>query len=530
MRRRRVEAADLSSTHEGATTMRHLKRNCRRPTTIAAGLEPLEPRQMMAADVRVSGGILGISGTTGDDRIVIEWTPGTAVPGPVQTAIDTLRVTISDNADATVLSRSFTNALQPFAFASLRVDAFAGHDTIINHSPFAGTIYGGDGNDRIVGGSGADWIAAGNGDDTIVTIGGGQRDVLWGQAGSDSFWLDGEATERIGDASAEETTLGHVHRVAGFATNRVEEPLYTTVMVPVTIGGVTVATPVTVRSGVTLRTQTPTRELDGQQLIDPVQREADGPLGLTAVRQDRVVLFSAAGPVFTDIEQGRVGDCYFMSALASIAKTAPDRIRQLVTDLGDGTFAVHFHNADGSDAVVRVDADFHRDPADGRLAYAGRRTDRVNWVSVVEKAWAYHRDQRGTYDSIADGNAPGISVERALGLPDSSYFSNGKADAVRDGNPDPSVFANAGAMFKRLLIEWQSGRAVTLSGPSILSRVGDGIDQVADNERRGQHVYMVKTVDLKYGTITLYDPYGTECTISADTMYFVSRGFRSYQV
>jgi hypothetical protein len=301
-------------------------------------------------------------------------------------------------------------------------------------------------------------------------------------------------------------------------------------MTQIPIGGVTVSIPVTVRSGVTVRTQTPTRELDGQQLIDPVQREADDPLGLTAVRRDRVVLFGAAGPAYTDIEQGRVGDCYFMAALASIARTAPDRIRQLVTDLGDGTFAVHFHNTDGSDAVVRVDADFYRAPADGRLQYAGRRTDRVNWVSVVEKAWAYHRDQRGTYDSIADGNARGISVELALGLPRSTYFSNGEADATRDCRPDPSRFVNADAMVNRLLIELRSGRAVTLGGPSILSRDGDGIAQVADNERRGQHVYMVKEVDPRSRTITLYNPYGSEFTISADTMYFVSRGFRSYQV
>lgn len=510
--------------------MRYLTRNGRRPTTTHTGLEALESRLLMAADVRVAGGTLGIAGTTGDDRIVIEWTPARAVPGPVQTTFDTLRVTISDSADATVLSRTFTNAIQPFAFASLRVDALAGQDSIINHSPLAATIYGGDGNDRIVGGTGADWIAAGNGDDTIVTVGGGQGDILWGQAGSDTFWLDAEATERIGDVSAEETALGHVHRVAAFATTRVEDPLYTTVMVPITIGGVTVSQPVTVRSGVVVRTQTPTRELDGQQLVDPVRREADDPLGLTVVRQDRVALFGAAGPRFTDVEQGRVGDCYFMSALASIAKTAPDRIRQLVTDLGDGTFAVHFHHADGSDAVVRVDADFHRDPADGRLAYAGRRTDRVNWVSVVEKAWAFHRDQRGTYDSIANGSAAGIDEGVALGLPPSQYFSNGKADAVRNGIADPSVFVDAGAMFKRLLSEWQSGRALTLSGPSILSRDGDGIDRVADNERRGQHVYMVKAVDSKLGTIDLYDPYGKEFTISADTMYFVSRGFRSYQV
>ena len=89
--------------------------------------------------------------------------------------------------------------------------------------------------------------------------------------------------------------------------------------------------------------------------------------------------------------QGAIGDCYYMTLMAAIAKVNPDHARQLVCDLGDGTYAVDFKNNNGTDAYVRVDGDLPT-WSDGTLAYArfgkGRHAAGLNFGDVFAYALA----------------------------------------------------------------------------------------------------------------------------------------------
>jgi hypothetical protein len=79
-------------------------------------------------------------------------------------------------------------------------------------------------------------------------------------------------------------------------------------------------------------------------------------------------LFAPAGPAETDVNQGSVGDCYFVATLSATARANPNRIRQMAVDLGDGTCAVQFFRNNQAH-FVRVDGDL---PAlSGSPAYAG---------------------------------------------------------------------------------------------------------------------------------------------------------------
>ena len=53
-------------------------------------------------------------------------------------------------------------------------------------------------------------------------------------------------------------------------------------------------------------------------------------------------LFGAGGPAYTDVDQGSLGDCYFLVSLAETAYRNPQLIRNMFTDNGDGTYTVRF--------------------------------------------------------------------------------------------------------------------------------------------------------------------------------------------
>ena len=89
------------------------------------------------------------------------------------------------------------------------------------------------------------------------------------------------------------------------------------------------------------------------------------------------------GPSITDIDQGFVGDCYFMSGLGEIAAHMPSVINNMFIDNHDGTFGVEFfHN--GTPEFVTVNRYL---PIDGnyragirRLGHL-RRRQRQLWES-----------------------------------------------------------------------------------------------------------------------------------------------------
>ena len=155
-------------------------------------------------------------------------------------------------------------------------------------------------------------------------------DQRTGGAGSDSCWCDAPATETISDLDGAESAAGHVHRISAYYACTIDDGSTVT-----SLGA-------------------PGLSRNGMSLADPVRESGDGGLLANFAANP---LFSTAGPSRDDIDQGSVGDCYFVAALSAIAGTNPDVIRQTVADLGDGTYAVNFHGVFGTGVYVRVDAD-----------------------------------------------------------------------------------------------------------------------------------------------------------------------------
>lgn len=122
------------------------------------------------------------------------------------------------------------------------------------------------------------------------------------------------------------------------------------------------------------------------------------------------------GPSAKDPVQGKLGDCYLVATLASLAHSDPEAIRQMVQDNGDGTFDVRFYKMvayQGRPVTVTVDADL---PASGLLGRkqlgADARTEL--WVGLTEKAYA---QWRGSLGAIANGGQPDEIMALVTGRP-----------------------------------------------------------------------------------------------------------------
>jgi hypothetical protein len=190
------------------------------------------------------------------------------------------------------------------------------------------------------------------------------------------------------------------------------------------------------------------------------------------------------GPDYGDIRQGKkVGDCYFLGTLAAYAHSEPEVLRQAIRPLADGTYAVRYYNLDGSEAILRIDADLPVDGA-GRLVHAGMTPDGETWVALMEKAFCGFRYGLGnnSYASINAGWPEAVFVALTNGVTETDWVFN-----FGDGLGD------------YLAEKLDAGSPVTLV--SATSDVGRIV---------GNHVYAV--IDVEYvgaeTYITVYNSWG----------------------
>jgi len=334
-------------------------------------------------------------------------------------------------------------------FVSVLVYGFDGSDTIrlMNTVSASGSIYAGTGDDTIFENAlGSVTVSAGDGDDLIVAVGGGS-DTVYGGAGFDSFWVD--SSDTVSDASSAETSAKTVHSITEFYQ------------------------PYTTNPG---SSQYVSLEISGQNLTDPVATSSASGWANFADTS----LF-VDGPQYDDIVQGYIGDCYYVASLASLADTDPMIIEQMVTPLGDGTYAVRFHRS-GQEVYLRVDADLPVNGS-GNLVYARTGPDGELWVPVVEKAYCYFRYGQNSYASISGGWMSTVYREVTGGYTNTTYTST----------------ITASSLYTHIANQLAQGHAVTL-----------GSYHDASSPIVAGHAYMVKSAHVSGSQqyVTVYNPWG----------------------
>jgi hypothetical protein len=147
-------------------------------------------------------------------------------------------------------------------------------------------------------------------------------------------------------------------------------------------------------------------------------------------------------PSPNDVEQGQMGDCYFLSSLAALAKTHPEILKQAITGPDkDGNYDVTFYKNNrgqilgvttgGDTTVVAVDVKVPVDAQSGQMAYGHSPGDGKNnelWVALIEKAYAQYQ---GSYDTIGHGGWSQNAFSAVDGWPSTTF--NPATTSPQDG-------------------------------------------------------------------------------------------------
>lgn len=388
------------------------------------------------------------------------YAPGAAVAGQIvqNGGTQQLVITGTNGADSMVISQTANgislavgSGTQNFSgvFSSIVIYGFGGNDCVRLNNTVATvhTVYAGDGDDQVFDASmAAGTIDGGAGNDLIVSIGGG-ADRIYGGTGLDSIWCD--SAETVADLEGAEQSAASVHKVGSFYqpwSSNAASPDY----VSTTIAG--------------------------QNLKDPALYSY-----ATGWRNFSNKPLFAAAPSLGDISQGSVGDCYFMSSLASLADQDPMVVQQMIAPLGDGSYAVRFYR-NGQPVYMRIDADLPVNGGGG-LAYAGLGKSGSLWAPLLEKAYAFFRYDQDSYDSLNGGWMSDVYLDLA----------NASSSEKWGGT--------ASAWYTWIKGQLDAGHAVTL-----------GSKYNATGPIWGSHAYMVKSAysDATGQYVVVYNPWGVD--------------------
>jgi hypothetical protein len=246
------------------------------------------------------------------------------------------------------------------------------------------------------------------------------------------------------------------------------------------------------------------------RLIDPRARTAatgQDDSALTYQRHTGPAFVRAAGEHASgvdesDIRQGLLGDCYFLSPLMATARINPARVRRLIrgpvetTKDGRRIFEVDLYQkrwiGEPSRQTYRVDDRFVTE-GDGSSRYAKHGDIAVAgpeiWVMLLEKAWAA---KVGGYDKAHSGR-----------------MSDGLT-AVTGSDTDSTEIADEddADIFEDISEAVGEGRPTTISTKDTFSA-----KELAEATKMGrflvaQHAYNVAGVDAKAKTIHIMNPHG----------------------
>jgi hypothetical protein len=205
-----------------------------------------------------------------------------------------------------------------------------------------------------------------------------------------------------------------------------------------------------------------------------------------------------------DVDQGRAGDCYFDSALASVAATQPETIRNSIKENNNGSYTVTFKG--DPEHPINVPA-----PTDAELSLYNAASPDGIWPNIMEKAFADHQVLFG--HRVIDNDTAQDAVSGGRG---------GTALALLTGEATTDVHLNQGQAFETEATPHGIFNS-PLSQLETAAAQGDdavvGVGNVTDGSPLpGHHVYSVVGYrpGADGGTFELRNPWGEQNRTDGD--------------
>jgi hypothetical protein len=219
-----------------------------------------------------------------------------------------------------------------------------------------------------------------------------------------------------------------------------------------------------------------------------------------AYQNSTLPLYGATGaPTLEDVNQGVLGDCYFLSSLGEVALMDPTAIENMISSNGNGTYSVRFY-VDGQPDYVTVNSELPvmngLEWANGStLEFANGTTD--DWVALVEKAYAQLNAQTNaphgaTLDSPSDSYA-GLTSGDGSAL---TLITDQSESLTGLGPWDSSGYL--ASLMSSLATSWNEGQNILVSTPA--SSNGNLV---------GAHMFMVTGINASTDALTLQDPWAS---------------------
>jgi hypothetical protein len=200
------------------------------------------------------------------------------------------------------------------------------------------------------------------------------------------------------------------------------------------------------------------------------------------------------------IGQGAVGDCYFLSALASLAKVDPGAIARMIKTNPDGTYTVTFPGA--SDEPITVAA-----PTPEELSTYARNRGFGTWPAVMEKAYGVYCSRSWLRRDVLQP----ISSSTPQKNTDGSYFHDGIKILTGGGvSTDWTSFTSYSTMVSRLTKAFEDHKIVTVDTSKFANA-----EKLPTNHEYSVLGFTPNLDDPKKSLVTIRNPWGQKEPVDA---------------
>jgi trimeric autotransporter adhesin len=231
-------------------------------------------------------------------------------------------------------------------------------------------------------------------------------------------------------------------------------------------------------------------------------------------------LFGASGPSANDINQGKLGDCYFLSAIAEVASRNPNIIKNMITANGNDSYGVAFHYK-GSTEYVTVN----------NTLQTGCNSGSNMWATLLEKAYAQLQSINVTtgnsytgnsFTAIGNGGLPEYALEAITGASQITDFcANGTSwlcrtyNASLSGTGSQSGISTA-TVLNTLKADLAAGDDLVLSSYTWSYDAGGKTQLVAG------HAMSIYGINAANGYLQIRNPWGSQTGQYWNTTFEVS--------